>query len=1790
MIFILLKVLAIAIILAVLSLPFWPYKFSFSLSSVGYRHEYKWRNICFFIESLLLAFIIVCFAPLIKNLFDWLFGLGFVKWFTKFIPKRVTYAVSVLIIIASNILITAIFVGVKKFFRSVLDRTVFKNTPIINNTKDKKRKKSKIEPSKKDKDSMLKRLKQLKRDSILVFKNEKKKKAGAVVSSDYMLNDRDDQQETEIPSEEMKYDDDTPVTLEEFIKSLWFRFIGLFYNKEDNFRFIKTSVFRWANELKYFLFFVSVIYAVVFVLILVPVFFPIAKSNVFYTIAKWLVDNTYLYPMISIVLLFELLGFINGDHKKPDEAKDPHPFFATGAGEKSHRDFESHRKFLLEKYGESYKIKNFSTESSSSKSSYNLSEKKKSIQNIAKAIRANKKILNVAYMQGVEAMLEDKHILFDSSLYSSLGEYIIHCLFVKLSFGSRILFICKDEKEIEKASDYLENGFLNITKTNQSLWRICTLHDMYKGQKPDILMLTPEQFLEKDIFIYGKPFFSELVDVFIPDIDEILEANNYYCLIMAKKLEMYTNFGKRFVGFEPDIKAKAENGVRFRFLSNGHIHSIENSIRQFFNLGDAELEAFNSFGLSSKNDVFVWHTGVSSTLYVDNGANQVSLEVQIAKDAEENGISNVSLISGTTLYNSHLNEIHGLNVNNYDSSEGDTGYVVVADDEFDLPNVIYNYARYSGRISSVLHIISKPYLLRDYFTARAENYVSRFELIGETMCEHADPAKAGIILLLCDAVNGIEKNTFLKRAAELLAVNIDSNDNSDSDEKLNDVDDCVKHCYETAFGKLENYQPRYTIRRYLNSKLETVKYIRLEDSNSLFKKLLETTKTVKLEYVNTQSVEHIPVFKSMIAQYFIPGQIITRNNRAYTIKDVSVNNGTLFLDDTGASVNIPMDYIQTRIYHINNTVSKRTFGPDYRAKDCTVYHVGFEIMNANVTVDTVGYYSIEKAVQNVDLVKPNFAKYINLRSNPGLSEKLRRNIDTKMLVVDLSINTQSDPKLTYSLTVILNEMMKTVFPKQYRCISVCPLFEDVDEDEFFAGYEAIRDLYPTAIFENKSDDVAENAEKEDRVDSETADNTENEAKKEAKKDGHIRFVVIEDTRDSNGVIETLVDGEGLVVTNLLHIVADFLGWALSATGNDFNYLNFGYQKCPEIFDLPKLEAVLRQFRHEIELSELVKKKSENTCFFCHKTVNPNECQQLEDGRVICLDCVESSVNSFEALENLFESVLSSIKKSTSVPESFYKDMSCDFVSTKELVERYGEDSENIPVGYCNHATHSIYIEYGLPAVAAAGIMARLITELWQDANIASDGSPLYDGHLDYVELQVLYALGYNSEADALSEIHAANKGFAELKQLLNNEGTSDSFAVLLGSSVSEIKKKKKPPVDPKNPEDPENPENPEDPDEPEEPDIPEPEDPDIIISERTPDDIPRFWYNRMSDDEKAVYDQIYKAITEFQPSLGTPYVNIDVEKFKDVYDRVFYDNPDIFWITRNNVRLHYNATDNCVKDADFHYVMTKSETARRKKKIEASVKSFFKGISPAMSDYMVALRAYENIVDLIDYDSIGLDQQKRDAESYKKPDNLRSIYGVFVEKKAVCAGYAIAFQYLLNRMGIECTYVRGQCNDPNNTWHAWNLVKLEGEYYYVDVTNGDPSNTNPNKHHGNFVMYDYFAVTTKEILKSRNISDSECYPECKAIACNYFVRNKLYFREYDAKVINRIVTDNLENGNKIIALKFSSKQLYDLCYDRLITGHGLFDIINNSNLKKKPTSFSNYLNNGLNVLTILLDK
>ncbi len=112
---------------------------------------------------------------------------------------------------------------------------------------------------------------------------------------------------------------------------------------------------------------------------------------------------------------------------------------------------------------------------------------------------------------------------------------------------------------------------------------------------------------------------------------------------------------------------------------------------------------------------------------------------------------------------------------------------------------------------------------------------------------------------------------------------------------------------------------------------------------------------------------------------------------------------------------------------------------------------------------------------------------------------------------------------------------------------------------------------------------------------------------------------------------------------------------------------------------------------------------------------------------------------------------------------------------------------------------------------------------------------------------------------------------------------------------------------------------------------------------------------------------------------------------------------------------------------------------------DAAIKEIIRVVKDIMAKYSTdferEMAVNDYICDVCTYDYASLNTGLTQAG--------QTPYGVLIEKKAVCGGYANTFNICMNMMGIKCYYVQIE------GVHAWNQVCIDGDWYEVDCTNND---------------------------------------------------------------------------------------------------------------------------------------
>lgn len=302
----------------------------------------------------------------------------------------------------------------------------------------------------------------------------------------------------------------------------------------------------------------------------------------------------------------------------------------------------------------------------------------------------------------------------------------------------------------------------------------------------------------------------------------------------------------------------------------------------------------------------------------------------------------------------------------------------------------------------------------------------------------------------------------------------------------------------------------------------------------------------------------------------------------------------------------------------------------------------------------------------------------------------------------------------------------------------------------------------------------------------------------------------------------------------------------------------------------------------------------------------------------------------------------------------------------------------------------------------------------------------------------------------------------------------------------------------------------------------------------------RYYYSLLDKEETDGYKEILQGIQGQKTQIAV-HLN-DIDAVKKMFDYVMYDWPEIFWCNGSGQVTSFGQIGDKYVLLEPEYQYSAEEVTRMQSEIETQVSSWIPDLSGDGSEYGRIKAVYEKVIQETDYD-------------LNAPDN-QNIYSVFVNHRSVCAGYAKATQYLLNRLGIFCTYVTGTAytEDGSSQAHAWNLVNCDGEYYYVDSTWGDPVFLQEeNIPQGqNLTNYDYLCCNDAEIGKTHTKDNSAAFPECTSSRYNYYILNGMYYDTYDQDVFYNAMINSIDQQSPFTAFKFSQDSLYVQAHDVII--------------------------------------
>lgn len=316
----------------------------------------------------------------------------------------------------------------------------------------------------------------------------------------------------------------------------------------------------------------------------------------------------------------------------------------------------------------------------------------------------------------------------------------------------------------------------------------------------------------------------------------------------------------------------------------------------------------------------------------------------------------------------------------------------------------------------------------------------------------------------------------------------------------------------------------------------------------------------------------------------------------------------------------------------------------------------------------------------------------------------------------------------------------------------------------------------------------------------------------------------------------------------------------------------------------------------------------------------------------------------------------------------------------------------------------------------------------------------------------------------------------------------------------------------------------------------------------------------LNEAELTWYWDMKQALGSYGENIGLDRAALEAGCDEEAIDRIFQcvlnDHPELFYVEGYSYTRYTRGDKITAVIFSGTYSIDRETAESRRDEIEAAAAEILSGIDEGADQYTKVKYVYDTIIRETDYDP-------------SAPDN-QNVYSVFVNNRSVCQGYAKATQYLLNRLGVECTLVlgtvktgEGQGLPARQEGHAWNLVRVDGDYYYVDTTWGDASYSQQDGVSTESIgmpeiNYDYLNVTTEELLKSHTLGENIPMPQCVATDANYYSREGALFTSYDRDQMQALFDRARAEDRDDVTVKCSDWECYLEVLTELVDNHEIF--------------------------------
>ena len=305
----------------------------------------------------------------------------------------------------------------------------------------------------------------------------------------------------------------------------------------------------------------------------------------------------------------------------------------------------------------------------------------------------------------------------------------------------------------------------------------------------------------------------------------------------------------------------------------------------------------------------------------------------------------------------------------------------------------------------------------------------------------------------------------------------------------------------------------------------------------------------------------------------------------------------------------------------------------------------------------------------------------------------------------------------------------------------------------------------------------------------------------------------------------------------------------------------------------------------------------------------------------------------------------------------------------------------------------------------------------------------------------------------------------------------------------------------------------------------------------------RYYYQKLDKTEQTAYRVIVEELPDFPERIAIP--ELDDDQLQETYSAISYDNPTYFFLATTCTTVRFGGPCYFIPK----YIMSKDEYEAKLAQMEAAADKVIAG-APNGTEYERELYVH---------DYIGKTTSYKDD----KDPNIYTPYGVLINKRANCEGYARCTQYLLNRLGIVNHLISGTGtnSDGKTENHMWNVVAIDGQDYNVDSTwddyviSGAREDTEPAPSHV------YFNMSADDMKLTHKPDDPADWEGCTSEKAYYLNVNDQMWSSYSASAVKDALVRQLAAGNTSIEFRFTNAESYNTAVQKLFNNSELYDLI-----------------------------